>query len=67
MSGALRFSQLCQGVFCATAKTLTQQLRELEAGGMMRWEVLPVVPPKVESSLTGFGRSIAPVFAAMCQ
>ena len=65
MSGTLRFSHLRKEVPCATPKMLTQQLRELEADGLLRREVFPVVPPKVEYSLTEFGRSIAPVLEAM--
>ncbi|UQZ90324.1 transcriptional regulator [Deltaproteobacteria bacterium Smac51] len=61
----LRFSQLRKEVPSATAKMLTQQLRELEADGLVRREVFPVVPPKVEYSLTALGRSIRPVLEAM--
>ncbi|MDL2268312.1 helix-turn-helix transcriptional regulator [Desulfovibrio sp. OttesenSCG-928-G15] len=65
MSGTLRFSQLRKEVPGATPKMLTQQLRELEADGLLAREVFPVVPPKVEYSLTPFGKSIAPVLQAM--
>lgn len=65
MSGTMRFSQLRKEVPCATAKMLTQQLRELETNGLIGREVFPVVPPKVEYSLTDFGRSIQPVLEAM--
>lgn len=65
VSGTLRFSQLRKEVPCATPKMLTQQLRELEADGLLMREVFPVIPPKVEYSLTEFGRSIAPVLEAM--
>ena len=61
----LRFSQLRQEVPNATPKMLTQQLRELEANGLVRREVFPVVPPKVEYSLTELGRSIRPVLESM--
>jgi DNA-binding HxlR family transcriptional regulator len=44
---------------------LTQQLRELEADDLIVREVFPVVPPKVEYSLTDFGQSIRPVLEAM--
>lgn len=65
MGGTLRFSQLRKEVPCATPKMLTQQLRELEADGLVTREVFPVIPPKVEYSLTGLGKSIAPVLEAM--
>ncbi len=55
---SLRFSELRLEVPCATPKMLTQQLLELEADGLLSRKVYPVVPPRVESSLTDFGRSI---------
>ncbi|EFL84953.2 hypothetical protein HMPREF0326_02282 [Desulfovibrio sp. 3_1_syn3] len=65
ITGTLRFSQLRRAIPCATPKMLTQQLRELERDGLVRREVFPVVPPKVEYSLTDFGRSMEPVLKAM--
>ena len=65
MNGTMRFSELRREVPCATPKMLTQQLRELEENGLISRRVYPVVPPKVEYSLTGFGRSIRPVLEAM--
>lgn len=61
----LRFSELRREVPRATPKMLTQQLRELETSGLVSRVVFPVVPPKVEYSLTDFGRSIRPVLEAM--
>ena len=49
----------------ATAKMLTQQLREMEQQNLIHREVYPVVPPKVEYSLTDLGRSLMPVLIAM--
>ena len=63
--GTLRFSQLKKEVPCATPKMLTRQLRELETDGLIRRQVYPVVPPRVEYSLTEFGKSIEPVLKAM--
>lgn len=63
--GTLRFSELRKEVPCATPKMLTQQLRDLETRGMVKRKVYPVVPPKVEYSLTAFGKSISPVLEAM--
>ena len=61
----LRFSQLQKEIPTATPKMLTQQLRELEANGLIHRHVYPVVPPKVEYSLTNFGKSIRPVLESM--
>lgn len=61
----LRFSQLNKLIPGATAKMLTQQLREMEAQDLIHREVYPVVPPKVEYSLTDLGKSLMPVLIAM--
>lgn len=63
--GTLRFFQLRRLIHGATAKMLTQQLRELEASSLVRREVYPVIPPKVEYSLTELGRSLMPILVAM--
>lgn len=61
----LRFSELRKLLKNATPKMLTQQLRELEAHDLIHREVFPVVPPKVEYSLTEAGRSLLPILVAM--
>lgn len=61
----LRFSELHRQIPNATAKMLTQQLRELESQNLIRREVYPVIPPKVEYSLTPLGKSLMPVLVAM--
>lgn len=48
----LRFNELSKRMPQATAKMLTQQLRELEADKLIIRTVYPVVPPKVEYSLS---------------
>lgn len=63
--GCLRFTQLRQVIRAATPKMLTQQLRELEAQRLIHREVFPVIPPKVEYSLTELGRSLMPILTAM--
>ncbi len=63
--GKLRFSQLKKVITKATPKMLTQQLRELEANQLIHREVYPVIPPKVEYSLTETGRSLIPVLISM--
>ncbi len=61
----LRFNELQKIISSATAKMLTQQLRELEKDGMIHREVYPVVPPKVEYSLTPLGKSFIPILSQM--
>lgn len=63
--GPLRFSALHRAVSCATPKMLTQQLRELEGNGLIHRKVFPVVPPKVEYSLSEVGKSLVPLLTAM--
>ena len=63
--GKLRFSELRRAIQSATPKMLTQQLRELEASKLISREVFPVVPPKVEYSLTELGKSLLPILVAM--
>ena len=61
----LRFSQLRREISGITPKMLTQQLRELETHALVHREVFPIVPPKVEYSLTDLGRSLMPLLVAM--
>ena len=61
----LRYSQLRQSIAGITPKMLTQQLRELESKDLIHREVFPIVPPKVEYSLTELGKSLIPILVAM--
>jgi DNA-binding HxlR family transcriptional regulator len=60
-----RFGQIRKLIPAITQKMLTQQLRELEADGIIHRKVYPVVPPKVEYTLTDYGRSLIPILEAM--
>lgn len=62
----LRFGELQRRMTQATPKMLTQQLRELEADGMVHRELYHQVPPKTEYSLTERGRSFVPILNQMC-
>jgi DNA-binding HxlR family transcriptional regulator len=63
----MRFSDLQRQFSDTTRKMLTQQLRELEADGLVHRKVYPQVPPKVEYSLTEKGKSIFPILEQMCE
>ncbi len=63
----LRFSQLKRRLPRVTQKMLTQQLRELERDGVVKRQVYPQVPPKVEYSLTELGSSVVPLLQQMCE
>ena len=60
-----RFNELQRLMPAITQRMLTLQLRELEQDGIVHREVYPQVPPKVEYSLTDFGRTLLPVIQAM--
>ena len=62
----LRFSQLQRYIPQATPKMLTQQLRELEADGLIARTVYPVVPPKTEYALTDYGETLRPLVDNIC-
>ena len=64
-TGVKRFNELHRALAGITHKTLTQQLREMEADGIISRKVYPQIPPKVEYSLTPLGRTLKPVLTAM--
>ncbi len=61
-----RFAELRRQIPGITEKMLTQQLRELEADGIVHRFVHPTVPPKVEYSLTEYGRSLESALKEIC-
>lgn len=63
----LRYSELRKLIPQATPKMLTQQLRELEEDGLIKRVVYPIVPPKVEYSLTEYGKTLIPVLDVLKQ
>ena len=62
-----RFGGLRRKIPDISERMLTQQLRELEAHGIVCRKVYPVVPPRVEYSLTPYGRTLRPITDLMCQ
>lgn len=62
-----RFGALQRALTGVTQKMLTQQLRELESDGIVIRHVYPVVPPKVEYSLTERGKRLQLVLTALAE
>lgn len=62
----LRFNEIQKLIPQATIKMLSQQLKDLEAEGIIHKEIYPVVPPKTEYSITEFGETLRPIIMAMC-
>lgn len=61
----LRFGELEKSISGITQKMLTQQLREMESDKLITRKVYPVVPPKVEYSITEYGKSLQEVLRTM--
>jgi DNA-binding HxlR family transcriptional regulator len=61
----MRFSDLERAIPNVTQKMLGQQLRQMEADGIVVRKVYPQVPPKVEYSLTPWGQALCPALDAI--
>lgn len=61
----LRFNELGKKIPNITQKMLTRQLRELEEDKIITRKVYPIVPPKVEYSLSSLGLSLSPILIAL--
>ena len=65
--GHKRPSELQRKIPDAARRVLNIQLKELEEHELVTRKVYPVVPPKVEYSLTDFGKTLIPVITALGQ
>lgn len=63
--GHKRPSELQRKIPDASRRVLNIQLNELEEHGLVERKIYPVVPPKVEYSLTDFGKTLIPVISAL--
>jgi DNA-binding HxlR family transcriptional regulator len=61
----LRFSDLERAIPSITQKMLGQQLRRLEADGIVERTVYPQIPPKVDYRLTEWGQALCPALDAI--
>ena len=65
MEGTKRFGELKRSLGNISQIVLTAQLRSMEESGLVERTVYAEVPPRVEYSLTGLGKSLQPILDAM--
>jgi DNA-binding HxlR family transcriptional regulator len=63
----MRYAELQREIGGISQKMLTQTLRSLERDGLVDRKVYPVVPPKVEYSLSRLGRTLIEPLRALCR
>lgn len=65
LKGTKRFNELHKAIDGISQKVLTENLRKMEQDGIIIRKAYPVVPPKVEYSLSELGDSLRPIIDAM--
>lgn len=65
-TGTRRYSQLQREIGTISQRMLTSTLRHLERNGLVHRQIYPVVPPRVEYSLTPLGQTLNSVLKALC-
>jgi DNA-binding HxlR family transcriptional regulator len=65
LAGALRFHEFADAVPGISPRMLSERLRDLEAAGLLRREVIPSSPPSVEYRLTERGQQLETIIEAM--
>ncbi|WP_432453308.1 MULTISPECIES: winged helix-turn-helix transcriptional regulator [unclassified Agarivorans] len=65
LSETIRFNELRRLMPEITQRMLTKQLRELEADNLISRKIYAEVPPKVEYSITTYGKSLTPIIEAL--
>lgn len=65
--GTLRFTQVGRAVPGISQKMLTQTLRAMERDGLVTRKIHPVIPPRVDYTLTPLGHSLSAAFCGVWQ
>ena len=65
LEGGLRSGVLQKHIAGISNKMFTQTVRELEKDGLISRKVYPVVPPKVEYTLTKRGQSLETILRSL--
>ena len=65
--GTRRYGELRRAIGSVSDKVLIQQLKELQADGIIDRFDYGEIPPKVEYSLTAFGRTLGKALAPLCE
>lgn len=65
LAGTKRFGELKSSLGTISQKVLTQNLRAMEADGLVERTVYAEVPPRVEYTLTQLGKSLEPILKSM--
>ena len=65
--GARRYGALRREIGSVSDKVLIQQLKDLEADGIINRLDYGEIPPKVEYSLTAFGKTLGKALAPLCE
>jgi len=66
-SQPVRFNDMKRQIGAITFKTLSSQLKDLEADGMVIRKEYPQIPPKVEYSLTQKADTLLPIMEQLCE
>jgi DNA-binding HxlR family transcriptional regulator len=63
--GTMRFTELSRSIGTISQKMLTQTLRAMERDGLVTRTIHPVIPPRVDYTLTDMGRSLGAAFCGV--
>jgi DNA-binding HxlR family transcriptional regulator len=63
--GTVRFTRLGELVGGISQKMLTKTVRQMESDGLVIRTIHPVIPPRVEYTLTPLGRSLSAAFCGV--